>query len=659
MNVVKTTPNASPSLRFWQQLRWRLTLYFMLLTVGVIAIVTSFTLVQLKNQSTEQTLRQLESVAQLKQNQISRWLETGEIFLHSVIANPDLRAQVVTFVSSNERAPEMQSSLNEFLSSSVNSEAQVDLSNETIFEEIFIYNTAGYIVSGSNNAAINRVVTLQPYFEPSLEGNFITSPYYDVSNGELTAFITNPIRDSAGEIVGVIAGRLNIDVLRSITAERAGLGETGETYLVSIENNYFLTPSRFEGYSMTRAYHSEGIDQALAEVNGSGTYLNYGNPATTVLGVYRWIPELSAGLMAEISQSEAETLLTQTSLGIVGLAVILVLGAGVIGLIAATSISQPVVKLTEVATQIASGDLSARATTHQRNEIGLLGTAFNQMTNRLVSSITELDNRIEEINETNSALRVATAKAKEAARVKGEFLANVSHELRTPLNAIIGFSDMLLMGMSGELAPKQRHKMERLKENGVRLLTLINNILDITRIEMRRIDIAHKPFSPTALAERLSAQMAVLAERSNLEFQTSVATDLPETVYGDEQRIEQVIVNLLSNAFKFTEKGLVTLKVRANSDQKTWSIAVTDTGIGIPPHALNIIFEEFRQVDGSSKRAYKGTGLGLAITRNLVRMMDGEIKVDSEMGKGSTFSVTLPLEVEEVDHIEVAEKVVG
>jgi signal transduction histidine kinase len=659
MSSVQTNPTVSPKLRFWQQLRWRLTLYFMLLTVGVIAIVTSFTLVQLKNQSTEQTLRQLESVAQLKQNQISRWLETGRIFLGSVLANPDLYNQAVTFVSSDERTVETQNDLNEYLNSSITSATQTELVSETIFEEIFIYNTDGYIVTGSDSSAVNRVVTLQPYFEPSLEADYITSPYYDVRTGELTAFITNPVRNSAGDVVGVIAGRLNIDVLREITAERAGLGETGETYLVSIENNYFLTPSRFEGYSMTRAYHSEGIDQALNGVNSSGTYLNYGDNPTMVLGVYRWIPELSAALLAEISQSEAETLLTQTSLGIIGLAVVLVLGAGVIGLFAATNISQPVVKLTEVASQIASGDLSARATTHQQNEIGLLGTAFNQMTNRLVSTITELDHRIEEINETNSALRVATAKAREAARVKGEFLANVSHELRTPLNAIIGFSDMLLMGMSGELAPKQRHKMERLKENGVRLLTLINNILDITRIEMRRIDIAHKPFSPTALAERLSAQMAVLAERSNLEFQTSVATNLPETVFGDEQRIEQVIVNLLSNAFKFTEKGLVTLKVRANSDQKTWSIAVTDTGIGIPPHALNIIFEEFRQVDGSSKRAYKGTGLGLAITRNLVRMMDGEIKVDSELGKGSTFTVNLPLEIEESAPIEVAEKVVG
>lgn len=255
----------------------------------------------------------------------------------------------------------------------------------------------------------------------------------------------------------------------------------------------------------------------------------------------------------------------------------------------------------------------------------------------------ELMNVNTQLRDQAENLRIATAKAKEAARLKSEFLANVSHELRTPLNAIIGFSDMLLMGITGPLTEPQRHKMLRLKENGVRLLSLINNVLDLTRIEARRIEVIQKSFSPEGLIKRLSAQMTILAENAHLDFETAFAPDLPATLVGDEQRIEQVIINLLSNAFKFTEKGSVNLNFGIDRAARTWQITVADTGIGIPPHALDLIFEEFRQLDGGSSRAYKGSGLGLAITRNLVRIMGGDIKVKSTLGEGSTFTVTLPL----------------
>jgi len=311
----------------------------------------------------------------------------------------------------------------------------------------------------------------------------------------------------------------------------------------------------------------------------------------------------------------------------------------IIGLFVVRRLVKPIQSLAVSAQAIQHGDFSKQTQVVGVDELGQLAQAFNDMVVAIQKRETDLRQQADE-------LRVATAKATEASRVKGEFLANVSHELRTPLNAIIGFSDMLLMGMSGELNDKQRHKIERLEENGKRLLTLINHVLDLTRIEARRIEIASKPFSPTTLAERLTAQMQVLAERRNLNFITYIDPALPKTLVGDEDRIEQVIVNLLSNAFKFTEKGTVTLEVSLNLPQHEWNIVVSDTGMGIPPHALEIIFEEFRQVDGSSSRAFKGSGLGLAITRNLVRIMDGQIQVQSELEVGSKFIVSFPINEE-------------
>jgi len=390
---MQNSATTQANLPFWQQLRWRLTLYFVLLTVGVIAIITSITLLQLRNQSTQQTFRQLESVAQLKQNQISRWLETADLLLHAALSDPNTQTRVQNVLTFPESLPTAQNSLNASLAASVSAVGlQEGATQEQIFEEMFVYNIDGRIVLSSNRAALNRIVTLQPYFEPSLQDNYITTPYYDVGSNALTAFITHPIRALNGNVLAVIAGRLNMDVLRSIMVERAGLGETGETYLISNENNYFLTPSRVEGVSLTRAYFSDGINQVLAGTDGSSIYSNYID--TPVLGVYRWIPELGAGLMAEITEAEANTLLTQTSLVILGLVGVLTVGAGVLGFLAATNVSRPVVRLTQIARQIASGDLSQRAQIDQRNEIGTLADSFNQMTNQLDDLIGSLEQRV-------------------------------------------------------------------------------------------------------------------------------------------------------------------------------------------------------------------------------------------------------------------------
>lgn len=198
--------------------------------------------------------------------------------------------------------------------------------------------------------------------------------------------------------------------------------------------------------------------------------------------------------------------------------------------------------------------------------------------------------------------------------------------------------------------------MRRLKENGTRLLTLINDLLDLTRIESGRLEMVEKTYSPRVLAERMMAQMESLALESKLKFELKFEPSLPAELLGDEKRVEQVIINLLSNAFKFTKEGSVTLSMSANPAENTWTFAVTDTGIGIPPHAINIIFEEFRQLDGSYSRAYQGSGLGLAITRNLVRMMGGKISVKSTLGSGSTFTVVLPLRTEETDSSLITEE---
>ena len=180
-------------------------------------------------------------------------------------------------------------------------------------------------------------------------------------------------------------------------------------------------------------------------------------------------------------------------------------GIGIgISLLLSRTITRPLLRIASAAERISGGDLSTRVEITNQKEVGQLAMAFNEM-------IEIIQKRETDLLAQTASLRIATAKAKEAARVKGEFLANVSHELRTPLNAIIGFSDMLLAGMSGPLNDKQQHKLARLKENGARLLALINDLLDLTRIEAGRIEMVEKAFAPRALAERMAARVDILA----------------------------------------------------------------------------------------------------------------------------------------------------
>lgn len=259
----------------------------------------------------------------------------------------------------------------------------------------------------------------------------------------------------------------------------------------------------------------------------------------------------------------------------------------------------------------------------------------------LSTDITELDEARKEREKLIADLRVANRMAQENARLKSEFLSTMSHELRTPLNAIEGFTSIMLSDMGIELSSSAYRMVERVSANSKRLLNLINDFLDLSRIESGRMELVHTALPPSLLAERWREQIAVLAEDKGLRFEVEVDRTLPVLV-GDDEALTKVAVNLLSNAIKFTQQGHVILRLRRAADD-LWQIEVEDSGIGIPPHAREYIFDEFRQVDQSSKRLYGGTGLGLAIVQKLARLMGGTVAVQSEVGRGSTFTVTLPL----------------
>jgi len=241
-----------------------------------------------------------------------------------------------------------------------------------------------------------------------------------------------------------------------------------------------------------------------------------------------------------------------------------------------------------------------------------------------------------EVEEQGRALALAS-------QHKSQFLANMSHELRTPLNAVLGYAELLADGIYGELTEKARGVLERVQSNGKHLLGLINDVLDLSKIEAGQLTLAIDDYAMPAVVHSVVSATESLAKNKGLSLVTSVPRVLPMG-RGDERRLTQVLLNLVGNAIKFTEKGSVGIEVGLADN--CFELAVKDTGPGIAEADQARIFEEFQQVDNSNTRKKGGTGLGLAISRRIVEMHGGAIKVESELGKGSTFLVVVPVRVE-------------
>ncbi len=289
------------------------------------------------------------------------------------------------------------------------------------------------------------------------------------------------------------------------------------------------------------------------------------------------------------------------------------------------------------------GELTAVVTIlHDRREAIEKAKLYEQ----LKHGSDELERRIQaataDIAHQNELLRRQAIELEQASALKSQFLANMSHEFRTPLNAMLGYTSMLLQGVSGSLEPGAKRHLARVESNGRHLLTIINEILDISRIEAGRMPLQLSRFNVPELIGEVKAELEPIVMRSKLAVVVDVPKGLPPMV-SDRQKVKQILVNLVSNALKFTHQGTVTISARRNAKDRTMALSVSDTGIGIAPADQGKIFEDFRQLDNSPTRAYGGTGLGLSICRRLAQMLDGSIALRSEVGKGSTFTLVVPI----------------
>ncbi|WP_353674227.1 ATP-binding protein [Synechocystis sp. LKSZ1] len=481
------------------------------------------------------------------------------------------------------------------------------------------------------------------------------------------------IKNGTGKRLGYLSFDMNLQAIDTLIRNNTGLGESGATFLVGEINNRVSMISS-DGKSPSQNKPQLNLDTlAIKSVvqgqSGQGLYTNsWGTP---VIGVYEWLEQYNLGIVAEIDQAEAFApahRLTRNLL-LIGLVSTLLLLIAVYLL--SIKITQPILAITKASLDIASGDRQARAPVLSEDEIGILAKSFNQMTDELRDSYENLESknqelelareelalansslekkvqeRTEQLEQIIEEVKAARAEAEEANATKSVFLANMSHELRTPLNAIIGYSE-ILMEEAEELEPEDFiPDLEKIYRSGKLLLALINDLLDLSKIEAGKMDLYLESFNLQTFTEEITSTVEPLMKKNNnqLVLENDLAS---EVMMADLTKVRQSVLNLLSNAAKFTHNGTITLSLQPfNHQGQPWvSFQVRDTGIGMTPEQMDKLFQPFTQADSSTTRKYGGTGLGLAISRQFCRMMGGDIQLTSEPGQGSCFTITLPLQV--------------
>ncbi len=415
-----------------------------------------------------------------------------------------------------------------------------------------------------------------------------------------------PIQNLDGEIDGILVGVINLTAVELTNIFTAVSTAQGRFMEVADQNGLVLastTPARLLQPVLPSAQEAEALLLATASLTQAPWHVVSGQPRATAL--------------AEVWQFQR---------------LLWWLGAGVL-LIAVTTgapfingFVRPIEKLTVYAGVMARGDFSQPVVVGERyDEIATLAQAFEHMRSELERSRLALQQRLEE--------------REELILLKEEFLANISHELRTPLNVIIGYTDMLC---DEELSAEGHNALTRVRMQSEHLFHLLSDLMTLSGLNTGKVTIQIGPVTVSDLLARLSPLVDQLRQGKEIEVVWDCLAP-PPTIETDALRLEQVLTNLITNAFKFTSRGTITIRARSDAARERVVFVVADTGIGIPEHELLHIFDEFRQVDGSMSRAYGGMGLGLALVRKLTSLLQGEITVASQVGQGSVFTVTLPL----------------
>ncbi|WP_019508669.1 hybrid sensor histidine kinase/response regulator [Pleurocapsa sp. PCC 7319] len=571
--------------------------YFLLLALITVSIVGGVAYFRARGALKQAAFDRLSVAATLKEQEIARWFED----------------QQRDFLQTTEM-PDVQANLNILLNSSLTKEKQQAYQVLAYYltrvnqikpnlREIFILDRSNKIILSTNKEREQEYEILAniTYIEQvEIGANFAPIFYVSPVTGKPAITLAKPLENRQG----MILVDLDLERIDQIVREKTGLGESGESYLVGslISKNSFIAGKSESSQAFPDGINSAGIDAAMSGMSGYGLYRNYSQ--SSVLGVYRWLNEQDIALLVEISQEEAFDPARKLASAIVLVGLVSVLGL-------------------------------------------LIGVNWLSL---------QLSLSRQQLEQSSYQLQLKAQEAEAANRAKSQFLANMSHELRTPLNAILGFSQ--LMSRDTSITTAQQESLDIINRSGEHLLNLINDVLEMSKIEAGKITLNNTQFDLHRLLQTIQEMFKIKAEAKGLWFKFLLADNLPQYVVSDSRKLRQLLINLLSNAVKFTQIGGVTLRAficqsnRSLDNKAQLCFEVSDTGKGIAPEELNQLFDPFVQT-ASGIQSEGGTGLGLSISRQFAELMGGNIQATSIVGEGSAFAFNIQVELPDSSEVKI------
>jgi signal transduction histidine kinase len=479
-----------------------------------------------------------------------------------------------------------------------------------------------------------------PGFRRALQGQPYYSPVYFVQHSEPYMTIAFPIEQYAGTVIGVIQAEVNLKLVWDVVSN-IKTGEAGYAYVVSRSGDLIAHRDISLVLRRQNLGHLTQVKGAFEVASGAPpprVMLATNLEGKKVISSNAFIPSLQWLVIIERPAEEAYTPLYASILRTSALLLVAFTMAVLASLFLGRRVVRPLEALRSGVERIGKGDLNHRLDLKTGDEIEILADEFNEMAGHLRDAYTGLERKVAE---RTQALTVANEKLEEASKLKSQFLANVNHELRTPVSAIIGYAHLVLRATEGQISRLQRENLQDLLNNAERLLNQIDSLLEFSKIEAGKIEVRSEPVKVNEVIQGAISTIEPSLNGGSVRIIREVASDIP-ALNTDREKLRQIILNLLDNAVKFTERG--EIKISALQQNGSFKLAVSDSGIGIQKEDLDKIFEEFHRGDSSSTKQYRGTGLGLAIVKRFVNLLSGEVAVESEVGKGSVFTVTLPLD---------------
>jgi signal transduction histidine kinase len=614
------------------RLSTKLALLFILLSVIPIIVMGWLAYHSRRKIIETRTINYLLSTNISKEAQLDRWIHDNVRSLEIAANDPDLKKEVAAETSSRRisnlaQLDESRSALREHLSPFVEHGG---------FIELFILQAeTGSVLFSTDSKQEGKILDSRPFFLQGKTKTYIANVYYSMALQQPAMTISTPLKDNQGNLVAVLAGRLDVTELSQIMEKSSGLSTTEDTYLVNTFNFFITEPRLGKDYALRKTVHTEGVKAALAHHDGIGYYDDYRK--IPVIGAYRWLPKWELCLISEIDQAEAfaPIFALQKTIGGVGIAVAVL--AALAGVIIARTMTRPLSRLVEGTQEISRGNLDYSVGTSGGDEIADLSRAFDRMAKQLKETLVsrdELSKEVAERRRTEERLAKALANLRRSNKELEQFAYVASHDLQEPLRMVSSYTQLLAERYKDRLDEKAAKYIHYAVDGSVRMQQLINDLLAFSRVRTRGTTL-----EPVDAGSVLGAALVNLQASIRESGAAVTHDDLPE-VMADASQLVQVFQNVIGNAIKFRGDDPPRVHVSAEAGDGSWIFSVRDNGIGIDPKYHDKVFVIFQRLH--TRREYPGTGIGLALCKRIVERHGGRIWFESEPQKGATFYFTLP-----------------